>query len=403
MFRMFLRDLVPVRIFEVSLHISLFSYIFAKLSKVGRHDTIGHMSRESMFAFPGKQPEEKNTRKSAEGRREERLRQLEFIKRVHAEVEKREKEKAKKGGSEIRESTSGKSNFWSGYKIGKRFAGYLEKKLLGAKLGRGKPSVAKPLRAMPLSMMANRENEMAANLEAHKFNPDANLTEEHFRDSALALIEEMGWQETRPEKGAEIKETETKEDDLPSLAALDKLESQLLSDELREPNGQKECTPDELRHDFATLRKTWDDTLAEFEKVGSDREVTDILDLTRNAVDDAGPLEDYLKKEGDAVRPEAKAFIESSIAIKKFRGRAKEMLGGELSKGEYQISETEFNDFLTTNKISPEALTHIVKKIESGSTLTDTERDIYSAKGRDIEGMIRANFAKKDYNTQDKK
>ncbi len=96
---------------------------------------------------------------------------------------------------------------------------------------------------------------------------------------------------------------------------------------------EKIVTPDEIGKEYAVLQEILLHSYDAMEEVSTDEEVDEILDAVTKGGNDPDALEKYRSMMEGRLSPEQRYFIETAIEMKKFKGRAKEMLYGTESTG----------------------------------------------------------------------
>ncbi|HRH31685.1 MAG TPA: hypothetical protein PK950_03385 [Candidatus Paceibacterota bacterium] len=96
-----------------------------------------------------------------------------------------------------------------------------------------------------------------------------------------------------------------------------------LSNEIKNPDEEKELSKAELDANFTILQQLWNDAYDKMESVNDDQATSKIMDVTVN-LSDPQELEQYLAEHDSELKPEEKFFIQISIQIKTFRDMAAE-------------------------------------------------------------------------------
>lgn len=157
---------------------------------------------------------------------------------------------------------------------------------------------------------------------------------------------------------------------------------------------EKIYTPEEVSQNFTILYKIWDEAFDRMDSVNESKRTSEILDITAKEFDDTELLENFLNNESNNLKPEEKLFIGISIEIKKFRDKVIQLLVGNKSETQKQISKEDFDKFVDTGNVSESILHIIAEKIMQGKQISKEEISIFSEKSREVEAIIN----KKNYN-----
>lgn len=144
-----------------------------------------------------------------------------------------------------------------------------------------------------------------------------------------------------------------------------------------------------MENELAALQRVWQETLVRIESVRNQERVSEILYITGKEFDDSEPLKKYLQDNEDHLLPEEKFLIQLSILIKEARRKAADN-SVEVEHNQ-TLSESDYDTFVKTGRISNQILEVLAKKIIERKTLTPEEIAVYADKSSEIEKLLLRN------------